>query len=59
MGEIHTRILKKAVSTVTDDLGTNSVIIKNFILIVKLELEHAYDASSRLKEGVILVNRFS
>jgi hypothetical protein len=28
---------RKAVSTITDDLGTDSVIIENFNLIVKLE----------------------
>jgi hypothetical protein len=51
---------RKAVSTVMDDLGTDSVIIENFNLIVKLgEQRVLWMLPLGLKEGVILEVRFS
>jgi hypothetical protein len=45
---------------VTDKLGTNSGIIENFNLIVKLEKHSVLRMlPPELKEGVILVDRFS
>jgi hypothetical protein len=50
---------RKAVSTVMDDLGTDSVIIENFNLIVKLgEQRVLWMLPLGLKEGVILEVRF-
>jgi hypothetical protein len=47
-------------STVTDNLGTDVIIIENFNLIVKLGEQHVLQILPLgLKEGVILVDRFS
>jgi hypothetical protein len=51
---------QKAVSMVTNDLGTDSVIIENFNLIVKIGEQRVLRILPLgLKEGVILVDRFS
>jgi hypothetical protein len=51
---------QKAVSTVMVDLGTDSVIIENINLIVKLGEQRVLRMLPLgLKEGVILVERFS
>jgi hypothetical protein len=51
---------RKAVSTVTDDLGTDSEIIENFNLIVKLENQGVNRIAFLWGiEDVILVDRFS
>jgi ABC-type Fe3+-hydroxamate transport system substrate-binding protein len=51
---------RKAMSTVTDNLGTDVIIIENFNLIVKLGEQHVLQILPLgLKEGVILVDRFS
>jgi hypothetical protein len=58
----HYRVksFRKAVSTLTDDLGTDSEIIENFNLIVKLENQGVSRIAFLLGfEGVILVDRFS
>ena len=50
---------RKAVSTVTDDLGMDSVIIDNFNRMVKLgNLRCEQDYFLGVIEGVILVDRF-
>jgi hypothetical protein len=51
---------QKAVSTVMDDFGMDVMIIENFNLIVKLGEQRVLRILPlRLKEGVILVDRFS
>jgi hypothetical protein len=51
---------RKAMSSVMDDFGTDSVIIDNSNLIVKLgNLKCEHDCFLGVIEGVILVDRFS